>query len=130
MVKEPNFEGEKMKLPVENVINSLTDEKKSKAKLGLIFTLVGFLLIILGGLLWWYKTGLQVPFNIPTGIRPTIEQNIEPETPTAMAEISELDTLSTSDEISAIESDIESTQLNNLEKELLQIDAILTEARP
>jgi len=56
--------------------------------------------------------------------RPTRQINQEPESPTAYAQVDSLNTLNTSDEIWAIEADLESTDLNSF---LLEIPAIENE---
>jgi hypothetical protein len=53
--------------------------------------------------------------------------NNEPETPRADADIQILRTVSSSDELSAIESDLESTNLDSLDKELELIENDLKE---
>ena len=94
----------------------------------LLAVLVLVLLIILGGLYYWFATleGTQAP--TPTVTRPPVEQNFEPETPTATAQTEVLEVMSTSDEIEAIEADIEATNLDSLDAELQAIDAELEAA--
>ena len=55
----------------------------------------------------------------------TAEENNEPESTTADAQVQALETVSTSNEIEAIEADIESTDLDELDAELEAIDAEL-----
>jgi hypothetical protein len=74
---------------------------------------------------YWYKSTLVVPNNNDTSLRPTAEMNKEPETTNAVAEVDSFGALSTSDEITAIEADLESTNLGELETELLQIETEL-----
>jgi hypothetical protein len=63
-----------------------------------------------------------------TPTRPTAEMNQEPETTNAEAQVESYGALSTSDEISALEADLGSTDITNLEIELQQIDAELEAA--
>ena len=55
-------------------------------------------------------------------MRPTYETNKEPESTTAKAQVDTLGVMSTSDELGAIEADLESTSLTNLDTELIPID--------
>lgn len=116
-----------MKLPSENFTAAAITENP-KTQLGLILTLAGVLLVIFGGLLYWYYLSTTTPTSIETPTRPPVAQNAEPETPTATAQTESFGALSTSDEITALEADIESTNLDSLDTELGQIDAMLEEA--
>ena len=55
-------------------------------------------------------------------MRPTAEMNKEPETTNTVAEVDSFSALSTSDELSAIEADLESTNLDGLEAELGEVE--------
>lgn len=79
------------------------------------------LVLVLVGLWLWGA-------NIAQEIQPIPEQpivNNEPETPRAVADQQIFETLSPSDEISAIEADIDSTNLDSLDTDLTAIDAEL-----
>ncbi len=121
MENEPKFEGEKMKMPSQKLVDSLLNSSQPKG----IFIIILFvaLAMILVGIFFWYKTLTAVPEVTPTATRPTTETNKEPETTTAAAQVESFSALSTSDEINAIEADIESTNLDSLETELQQIEA-------
>jgi hypothetical protein len=125
--QQPNFEGEKMHLP-ENAVSagSDLDSTISKRQGPVIIFLVIALAIILVGLFFWYQAmNKPVPVvEVPT--RPTYETNQEPESPTAEAQVDSFTVMSTSDELGAIEADLESTNLDTLETELTQIDEELT----
>ncbi len=87
--------------------------------------LVTFVLLIIWSIYWIFikdKTEISTP--IP--LRPTPETNREPESPTAYAQVGSLNTLSTSDELGAIEADLESTNLDSLLLEINAIEAELT----
>ena len=102
-----------------------TNETMKKFVAPIIIILFLILGIILGGLYYWYTISTK-PIAIdlsPT--RPTLETNKEPETPTATAQVDSLTVMSTSDEISAIEADLLSTDLDSLEMEINQIEAEL-----
>ena len=124
MVNEPNFEGEEMKIPSENLSAAAVVENP-KTQFGTILVLTGVLIIILAGLFYWYQLSNKVPVATPAPMRPSVEQNAEPETPTATAQTESFGAMSTSDELTAIEADIESTNLDSLDSELGQIDAAL-----
>lgn len=81
------------------------------------------LLIILGGLYLWGSSLSKedVLFEPPT-------VNNEPETPRAIADLQILETVSSSDEIGAIEADIMSTNLDGLDTEMSLVEAELEAA--
>ena len=100
-------------------------EHESVANGPILVLLVVLLLAVLGGMYYWF-TVLQT--NTPVispSLRPTAEQNNEPESTTAEAQTETMGVVSTSDEIPAIEADIESTNLDSLEAELDAIEAEL-----
>ncbi len=125
MTNEPNFDGVEMKIP-EKAQAEIATEQKSQT--GILTALVLVLGVLLAGLFYWYYVGTNIPPTTPPPIRPPVANNAEPETPTATAQTESFGALSTSDEISALEADIESTNLESLETELLQIDAELNAA--
>ncbi len=78
--------------------------------------------VLLGMLYLWGGTRTQSvpePFNPP--------ENNEPETPRADADIQILRTVSSSDEIVSIEADLESTNLDALDRELELIEQDLAQ---
>ena len=94
--------------------------------------LIVVLMCILGGLYIWSEHILKnntSESGIPSSSRPTPEQNNEPESTTAEAHVETLGAMSTSDEIDAIEADLEATTMNDevFEAELGTIDAELTQ---
>jgi cytoskeletal protein RodZ len=127
MALEPNFEGEVMKMPTESNNNPIAPSQ-APIKKNLLIMLIGLLVLVGGLMAYWYFV-LSVPpkvTEIPT--RPPLENNAEPETPTATAQTESFGAMSTSDEINAIEADIESTNLDSLDAEMMQIDAELNAA--
>lgn len=97
----------------------LTNSKKLKC---IIFI---FLLILF--LLTWFLIKNQTSTPSATFSereRPTRSQNQEPESNTAYAQVDSLNTLNSSDEIWAIEADLDSTDLSSL---LLEVPALETE---
>ncbi len=91
-------------------------------KNGLIIVVLFLLLgIILALLFYWYYLR-QNNISPAVSLRPTYETNKEPESTTAQAQYESLGVLSTSDELSAITADLESTDLTSLDLELAQID--------
>lgn len=91
----------------------------SRVRAAIIGTLVIVLVLLLCALYLWgallsSPTPEPVPFQAPP--------NHEPETPRADADIQILKTVSSSDEIAAIEADLNSTNLDSLDQELDLID--------
>jgi flagellar basal body-associated protein FliL len=125
---EPNFEGAPMKMP------TASSAKKIEAPAGesilsapIIILLFLILVAILAGLLYWYLL-VTKPSMLPGTLRPTAEQNNEPESTTAEARTGVMDVVSTSDELSAIKADLESTFLGDLNAEVQPIKAELDAA--
>lgn len=123
---------EKMIMPEESPLDVVAAAAEDKAgQLGIILgVLIVVLVLILGGLYIWGSTigvGDTVQ-TMPTSDRPTAEENNEPESTNAEAEVETMGALSTSNEIEAIEADIESTDLDELDAELDAIDAELDAA--
>lgn len=114
--KQPNFEGDEMRRPAD------LDSTVANNRGVIIGVLVVALISILIGLFLWYQA-MNKPLpvaEVPT--RPTYETNQEPESTTAEAQVDSFTVMSTSDELGAIEADLESTNLDTLETELTQID--------
>jgi len=126
-INEPNFEGEEMKMHTETAPLP-AEVNKSILSGPIILLLFIILVVILGGLYYWYSIVKSIPIIQPTNNRPTAEQNNEPESTNAEAQTQALDVVSTSDELGAIEADVSSTNLDNLDAELNALDAELTGA--
>ena len=123
-VQAPNFEGEEMKMPENTDAQPETKPESSIVNAPLLITLTVLLILILGGMYYWFSTLTTTPAEITPAVeRPTAAQNNEPESTTAEAQTEVLQTTSTSDEISAIEADLEATDLDSLDAELGAIDA-------
>lgn len=90
--------------------------------IGVLFVL---LVLILGGLYIW---GSMLTKDAEPGTIPRQIENNEPETPRAEADTQILNTVSSSDDIDAIEADLESTDLDSLDAELDEIDRELDAA--
>ena len=127
-VKVPNFEGEEMKMPENTDAQIVTEESSSVINVPLLFSLAILLIVILGGMYFWFNSLDTTPAPTVTSERPSAEENNEPESTTAEAQTDTMLTTSTSDEISAIEADIEATNLESLDAELDAIDAELEAA--
>lgn len=114
----------------ENTASSVeeTVEKEEPSTLingPLLLMLTVLLILILGAMYFWFGT-LATTAPTPatqTTERPTVDENNEPESTTAEAQAETMLTTSTSDEISAIEADIEATDLEGLNAEMLAIEA-------
>lgn len=87
--------------------------------------LITALFVIIIGLFFWYKASQLTPTSIAPSSRPSAAENNEPESTTAEAQTESFTVLSTSDEITAIEADLASTNLDSLGSDLNQIDAVL-----
>ena len=127
--QEPIISDTEMKMPEEQFGATATPSDRS-AHLGIILgILIVLLIIILGGLYMWGSTlgNTQAPDILPYQ-RPTAEENNEPESTNAEADIETFQALSNSTEINAIQADIESTNLDELDTELNAIDAELDAA--
>lgn len=106
--------------------NYITKIKDFFSKRKAIFIIV--ILILIGGVYWYIQTHKpEIVTTIP--LRPTPEMNKEPESPTAYAQVDSLNTMSTSDELGAIEADLESTNLDSLTREFNAIEAELGNTR-
>ena len=122
----PNFEGETMKMPENNdQPDNETSEGGSVINAPLLFTLAVLLVLILAGMFYWFNVVNKETAPAPAAevTRPTPEENNEPESTTAEAQVETMQAISTSDELSAIESDIEGTRLDEIASEIEAIDA-------
>ena len=130
----PQIDESEMKMPTESTFGR--HDHESPSHLGPILgVLIVLLVLILGGLYLWGSTLMDNAIeeaaveNLPTTRTPTeIPVNNEPENANARAEVEALETVSTSDEIEAIEADIDATNLDSLDAELDAIDAELDAA--
>lgn len=94
----------------------------------ILVLLVILLLAILGGMYRWFVLlDNDVP-SISAGLRPNAQENNEPESNSAEARAEAMGVVSNSNEIPAIEADIDSTDLDSLESELDSIEAELNAA--
>jgi hypothetical protein len=99
-----------------------TDERITNGPV--IALLIILLLAVLAGMYYWFSAQEKdTPVITNDRLRPTAEENKEPESTTAQAQVEALGVVSTSDEIPAIEADVESTNLDSLETELDAIEA-------
>lgn len=112
-----------MKLPLQKP-GPASDSEHSLVSSGVVITFLFILLgLILCGLVYWFIT--NSPSTTPPPVtpeRPTAEMNKEPESTTAYAQVESFGVMSTSDELELIAADLESTNLDSLETELVQID--------
>lgn len=121
---EPNFEGEEMKMPENTDVQATSEETKSSIVNGPLLIILALLLVlILGGMYYWFGTMTTTPEPTPEITRPTAEENNEPESTTAEAQTDMMLVTSPSDEITAIEADLETTNMDSLDAELQAIDA-------
>lgn len=87
--------------------------------------LIVILVLLLGGLYLWSTTLGDNIYIDSNATRPTAAENNEPESTNAEAEVETFQALSTSDELGAIEADLDSTNLDNLDTELITIEESL-----
>lgn len=129
-VQAPDLTGEEMKMPENSTVTPTRTDDESTPVNGIIIAVLAILLIaILAGMYYWFsQLTNQVEIPAPVVERPTAEENNEPESTTAEATVETQSALSTSDEIAAIEADIEATDLDALDAELTAIDAELEAA--
>ncbi len=125
---EPDFEGAPMKMPTASTSKKIEVPRGDSILSAPIIILLFLILVsILAGLLYWYLL-VTNPSILPGTIRPTAAENNEPESTTAEARTEVMDVVSTSDELSAIKADLESTHLDDLSTEILPIKAELDAA--
>lgn len=123
-----SFSKEELKMPEENF--GMSRQQVPTSYFGLLLgILIVFLACILVGLYLWAQM-LQkntAPVVIDESPRPTAEENNEPESTNAEADVQVFETLSTSDEISAIEADLDSTNTDTFDSDLTAIEEAIAE---
>lgn len=101
--------------------------ERHHGNLGLMLgALILLVVIILGGLYLW---GQSLSKNDPAFQERVIPNN-EPETPRAIVDTQILETLSPSDDLGAIEADLNSTNLDSIDADMTTIDAELNTVIP
>ncbi len=128
-IVEPNFENEAMHIPSTKV-NAPSAEPAAPRLLSAPIIILLFLILvaILAGFYYWYTLVMQDQVIPSANIRPTAEQNNEPESTTAEARTGLMDVVSTSDELDAIKADAQSTNLEDLTSEITPIETDLEAA--
>jgi len=115
-----NFDGAEMKMPT----NAEVQPEPSKLINGpLLLMLTVLLVMVLTAMYMWFSTMTNDASVQQTSDRPTALENNEPESTTAEAQTDTMLTTSSSDEISAIQADIAATNLDNLDTEMIAIEA-------
>lgn len=105
-----NEEKQKIHVP-ENYSKPLTHHSHAGPVLAVLVLL---LLLVFGGLYIW---GRMLQTEIPQPESP-LPPNNEPETPRSQADVQILDTVSSSDDLGAIESDLQSTNFGDIDTDL------------
>ncbi len=118
----PDFSNEKMKMPETAMAQNTSQREPSVINGPLLAVLAILLVLILGGMYYWFGTLSTTPATAPT-MRPTDEMNNEPESTTAEAQTQTMQAVSSSDELSAIEADLEATDLDSMDTEMQAIEA-------
>lgn len=132
-VQEPDFEGEKMKMPEQDhdAVPTEAPQDGGNNQLAILLLLTLVLVAILGGLFIWFTNMMEAtrpaPYVPPT-VRPTAEENNEPESTTAEVSAESMNVVSTSDELSAIEADLESTNIADIDTDVPAIESELNAA--
>ncbi len=125
MQETDNNESSPNQAPVLNVKSTRTPMPHSQRG-PILAALIIILVFIFGGLYLWGGM-LSNTGNFPVE---DVIINDEPETPRAVADTKILETLSPSDELDAIESDITSTNLDSIDTDLTAIDVEFDSALP
>jgi hypothetical protein len=123
------FSKDELKLPEER-FGTLVKEEHSSALAIILGLLIIFLIVILGGLYLWsmyMAEPLPEPEVTVPESRPTAEENNEPESTNAEAEAETMSALSSSDEISVLEADIEGTLVDNVDADTAAVEAELAQ---
>ena len=120
------FTADEMRMPENTLAPEVVAHHN---RVGLILgLLIVLLVLILGGLYLWYSAAFQPALMPQPEERFVPEMPNEPEMQNADAEVQKLNTVSTSNEIDAIEADVNSTDLDQMDAELNSIDAELVAA--
>lgn len=129
-VNAPDLEETEMVMP--EGMSQQEPEAAHHNRIGVVLgLLIVLLLIILAGMYLWFSTSFQrtpAPAPAPVVEREVPDMPNEPEMENADAAVQQLETVSTSDEIDAIEADVEATDLDELDAELNAIEAELDAA--
>lgn len=91
--------------------------------IGILITLLA--MVFIGLYIWGQMMASETIPTGPTIQRPTAAENNEPESTTAEARTEVLNVVSTSDELSAIEADLEATMMGDIESDISAIEAEL-----
>lgn len=121
------------KMPEEDFLNNEPAGETTRTLPIILILIILLLLLVLGGLIWWGKELIKPapPEEIvPTVTRPTDEENDEPETTNAEADVSVIKTTSSSGEWPDIEADLKATDISITTKEMSTIDNYLNEKLP
>lgn len=128
-VQAPDFSNEEMKMPENAVLQTHTRSESTSVINGPLLAFLTILLVLLlAGMYYWFATLPKPEAVVPAPARPTVEQNNEPESTTAEAQVETTQAVSPSDELSAIEADLEATDLDSLDSELQAIDTEIDNA--
>lgn len=95
--------------------------KQKRLALLFVLTLGLLVLLLISSYLWQHRS--TQPTLVDDSTRPSREENNEPESTTAEAQADALLVVSTSNEVTAIEADIASTDLSNIHSEFTAIEA-------
>ncbi len=110
----PDFSGEEMKIPAGMQATVEVAPNTSLISGPILILLFAILISLLGGIYYWYTILMsETAVVVPT--RPTAEMNNEPESTTAEARTEATNIVSTSDELDALQADIESTRFDDID---------------
>jgi hypothetical protein len=124
-IEKPNLDDLEMHMPEGTMSVPETVPGKRVTNGPILLILIFLLVLILGGMFWWYYS-LTNPGVEPLDVlRPTAEENNEPESTTAEAEVETMQAISTSDELGAIEADLFGTDIEVLDDDFAAIESVL-----
>lgn len=119
---EPVISDDELKMPEETFGNVTPSDQDSSYLVFILGALIVILVLLLGGLYLWSSTmNQEIPIPSMSNERPTAEENNEPESNNAEADVETAAAMSTSDSLDAIEADLNSTELNDLDSGLNEI---------
>lgn len=122
---EPIIADEDLKMPEED-FGTVSSENDSSYLVFILVALIIILILLLGGLYLWGSTFNQAaPAPAISNDRPTAQENREPESNNARADVETAAAMSNSTNLSAIEADLDSTNLDDLDADIIDIEAEL-----
>ncbi len=121
-----NIIAEEFKMPEEQFGSASFEGDEAPSYTGIVLgVLIVLLAIVLGGLYMWSQTFTAETNPTQTFVQSTTEQNDKPENTDAETNVSTPQPSNNSDELSAIENDLDNTNFDSLDAEMTSIEAEL-----